>query len=571
MLILKQTKVELVAGARQNLLVLPRYSRRAEALGRLFTFSLPGMLCTSLLSIKQLYCTMDPQSRRTASAYINNLLLSRGLLRNGAPIEFATPENAEGGLDATMGQVMNLVHDLVLRRDVCQFSMISSSRCYIYTHYLPQRESDTLSSLSQNLHTLRSSSTQQTQTITRLENRNADLDRQLALTGAQERSARATLRSAETRNRALREEMVRLKGTVTQIRGQCATDVRRRDGEIQRLKRHLEGRRGRDGNGGQVGVVVVTPGMSKGPHGKRNGETEADIESPAYSLKQETTDFLTRLSQGLSDENDALIGLVRGTLATLRSLQGLSESGQGSEMDGSSKDMDLASTIMGGPPSYETLATSTDEVLEHLRGLLTNPSFVPLEEVEVREDEIQRLREGWEKMAGRWKEAVALMDGWKKRMVDSGDTINLDDLRMGLNLGSEIPTVQESQEKSLLKQDEEDAGSSGLGVLEDLHGDPEEPCIDELEANISSELDLDIHAKGRGVLGDIDANARPGMSARKVSFQTILEENTTSIANDEDASLLDFSTYKAASPSKIKSRMPLQVSALFSPIQDHSF
>ena len=64
---------------------------------------------------------MDPDNRRTASAYINNLLLSRGLLRNGTPIEFATPEKAEGGFDGTMSKVMNLVHDMVLRRDVCNF------------------------------------------------------------------------------------------------------------------------------------------------------------------------------------------------------------------------------------------------------------------------------------------------------------------------------------------------------------------------------------------------------------------------------------------------------------------
>ena len=513
---------------------------------------------------------MDTQSRRTACAYINNLLLSRGLLRNGTPIEFATPENAVGGLDATMGQVMNLVHDLVLRRDVCHFSTKSCSRCCICAYYLSQRESDILASLSQNLQTLRGSSTQQTQTITRLEHRSADLDRQVALTGAQERSARATLRSAETRNRALREEMVRLKGTVAQIRAQCATDIRRRDGEIQRMKRHLEGRRGRDGNGGQVGVVVVTPGMSKGPHGKRNAEPETDLESPAYSLKQETTDFLTQLSQGLSDENDALIGLVRGTLATLRSLQGLSESGQGSEMDGNLEDMEAVSTIMGGPPSYEALATSTDEVLEHLRGLLTNPSFVPLEEVEIREDEIQRLREGWEKMAARWKEAVALMDGWKKRMVDTGDTINLDDLKMGLNLSSGIPTAQEAQEKSLLKQDEEGAEFNGSVIVEGLYKDPEESSMDELEVDLPSEMDLNLHAKGR-VLGDIDANARPGISPRKVSFQTIPEEGTTSLANDEDASLLDFSPHKAASPSKTRSRLPLQVSAFPLPSQNCIF
>ena len=70
---------------------------------------------------------MDPQSRQTASAYINNLLLSRGLLRNGTPIEFATPEKAEGGMNATMSQVMNLVHDLILRRDVSHMISMSLS------------------------------------------------------------------------------------------------------------------------------------------------------------------------------------------------------------------------------------------------------------------------------------------------------------------------------------------------------------------------------------------------------------------------------------------------------------
>lgn len=61
---------------------------------------------------------MEPQNLQTASSYINNLLLSRGLLRNGVAIEFATPSKVEGGVDATMAKVMNLVHDLILRRDV---------------------------------------------------------------------------------------------------------------------------------------------------------------------------------------------------------------------------------------------------------------------------------------------------------------------------------------------------------------------------------------------------------------------------------------------------------------------
>ena len=41
------------------------------------------------------------------------------------PIEFATPEKAEGGVNTTMSQVMNLVHDLILRRDVSHIASMS--------------------------------------------------------------------------------------------------------------------------------------------------------------------------------------------------------------------------------------------------------------------------------------------------------------------------------------------------------------------------------------------------------------------------------------------------------------
>jgi hypothetical protein len=61
---------------------------------------------------------MDSYNLKTASTYINNLLLARGLLRNGKPIEFAHPSRGEGGKEATMAQIINLVHDLILKRDV---------------------------------------------------------------------------------------------------------------------------------------------------------------------------------------------------------------------------------------------------------------------------------------------------------------------------------------------------------------------------------------------------------------------------------------------------------------------
>lgn len=505
---------------------------------------------------------MDPQSRQTASTYINNLLLSRGLLRNGTPIEFAKPEEAEGGLIGTMSQVMNLVHDLILRRDVCALELIHqyslSEAPDANETWYAQRESDSLTNLSTSLSTLRATTTSQAATIAKAAANTAALDRQLALTAAQERAARHTLRSAETRNRVLREEMVRLKASVAQVRAQCATDVRRRDGEIARLKKHLEGRRGRDSAGPGVGVVVITPGTS----GRSQGmNAQVDEEGSLDLLKQETTEFLTRLAQGLSDENDALIGLVRGTLATLRSLQGLPQ-GPVAGIDGEVGELaDDMGGFMNGPPSVDTLALDTDEVLEHLRGLLTNPSFVPLEEVELREEEIQRLREGWEKMALRWKEAMTLMDGWKKRVADTGDTINLDDLKDGLKLGNGIPSAIEAR-VSPAKKDKETV-MDDPSILQD-YGQQQENTVEEVSdvSEPSKEADMAVEETDRA-LSDICANARPAQEPRDVSCRRIPEENSRSINTEDELSLLDYSKEKApkTSPANISSsRKPFQAS-----------
>ena len=73
---------------------------------------------------------MDKNNLKTASTYVNNLLLARGLLRDGKPVDFvrATPKIEGNGITTatrtstaitTMGQILNLVHDLVLRHDVC--------------------------------------------------------------------------------------------------------------------------------------------------------------------------------------------------------------------------------------------------------------------------------------------------------------------------------------------------------------------------------------------------------------------------------------------------------------------
>ncbi|KAF2139917.1 uncharacterized protein K452DRAFT_274463 [Aplosporella prunicola CBS 121167] len=493
----------------------------------------------------------DPYSLKSASTYLNNLLLARGLLRNGKPVEFAHPSKGEGGKEATMAQIINVVHDLILRRD---------------------RDQEQRDSLSQTLRSVRADSQRTTLALERLQARNDDLSRQLSLAQSSERAAKNALSAAERSARSLREEMLRLKATVHQVRTACANDVRKRDIQIQRLKTHLTAQQ-RGNKTGLVGAsITIAPGSSNGPASMGREGDMSGVDDPEYNLKQETTEFLTQLSQGLSDENDNLIGLVRSTLSTLKELQGLPENverireaGQ-EQVEGEETEEGMMHAL---PTSYDLLAADMDHVLENLRTLLTNPNFVSIHEVELREEEIIRLREGWERMEARWREAVMLMQSWKQRMVDGGDTVNLDELRKGLGLGDGLGTLAEEgdeDEEEEEEEEEEEMGNEMEDVEEATEEEPsdlDEPALPSPEKPIPEDKKTDIFdIKLRPcppALKESDPNSR---SPRKTEFTHSIADssvnttttNTPSQLRDENESEVDLlappSKAKAASTSK---------------------
>lgn len=61
---------------------------------------------------------IDTENLRTASSYINNQLLSRGLLRDGQTVDFANLDGSPDDSAATHGRIIRIVNDLILRRDV---------------------------------------------------------------------------------------------------------------------------------------------------------------------------------------------------------------------------------------------------------------------------------------------------------------------------------------------------------------------------------------------------------------------------------------------------------------------
>ncbi|OLN86507.1 hypothetical protein CCHL11_08448 [Colletotrichum chlorophyti] len=359
----------------------------------------------------------DNDNLRTASLYINNQLLSRGLLSDGQTINFADPEDNSGGTTATMGRIMSIINDLILRRD---------------------RDAEHRENLSTTLRTVRAENLRYTNDIAHLSEKHTEAQRKLDISEATEAALRTQLKSSDAAVRGLKDEVARAKTLVAQTRASCATEVRRRDRQIDGLKKQLgdAGRPRGAAKSSAVTVISVLAGEGEDKVTPRRGaKNTANTDDSHYDLRSETNEFLTELASNLSTENESLLALVRRTTKRLREMSGCDI--RASQGDGHAVAL----------PTAEDMASELDDILEHLRSILTNPSFAPIEEVEIREEEIARLRAGWVKMENRWQEAVHLIDGWRRRMATDGKPVNMEELKMGLRLSPvRVRNVEETQQ-----------------------------------------------------------------------------------------------------------------------------
>ncbi|ETS81374.1 hypothetical protein PFICI_06376 [Pestalotiopsis fici W106-1] len=427
---------------------------------------------------------IDSDNLRTASLYINNQLLSRGLLRDGQSIDFADPEGGEG-LQGTMGKIMGVVNDLILRRD---------------------RDAVHRESLSNTLLSLRADNQRHTTETTRLSEKLTETQRRLDGADAVERTLRLQVRSTESTVHKLKDEIAKTKSLVAQGRAACANEVRKRDRQIESLKKAvIDAGRVRGGSKSRD-VVSITVVGEVGAEIDGGGMGRSSTDDEHYSLRMETNEFLTELAKSLSEENSTLLNLVHRTVESLRDMSGL----QQADNDHMNIDDRGCYNAPQGHRNAEELASELEGILEHLRTILTNPSFVPIEEVEIRETEIARLREGWERMEARWKDAVNLMDGWRRRMVSSGKPVDMEELQMGMRLSpvritesrnSGPDTDKHYQELSCVQEEDEEDGSHFNSVeyrspAESLHLVPapsheQEPDDDSESSIFQDDVDMD--------------------------------------------------------------------------------
>ena len=431
---------------------------------------------------------MATASLQSASSYLNNLLLARGLLQDGKPIHFVHPtangnSSSSSDTDITTSRIINLVHDLVLRRD----------------RDVSQREL-----LAANIRTLRAEESQRLIDFQRIQDKNGELARDLATAEQQQRALRMSLKKTEGQGRELREQMGKMKSMLDHVRAKCLGDVRKREGELEKLKGLLVGmhQRGkREGGGMRVNVMNFQAGNNMA--GRRSGREGGGGGGGEWSLEKETNDFLAAIVNETSAENVALRSIVSGTMETLRELTGLDLEAEAEKLEEDG---------IGIPGQYrksrqpkldesddsiipcDTLAQQVRTILEHCRTILKDPSFVPIEEVHIREEEIIKLRIGWEKMASRWKEAVTMMDNWRRRMLDRDEKIDFEELS-NLDFGRSVavlpngqPVLGQDDELSAVLFDHSRVSERDLSEMEDEA--IEEAEVEQDEQDDESDLDI---------------------------------------------------------------------------------
>lgn len=349
---------------------------------------------------------------------------------------------------------------------------------------LPQRDAEHRESLSSTLRTLHADIQRQTTDSARQTEKLSDAQRRLDIADATERALRIQLKTAEQGIHKLKDEVAKMKSLVAQSRSACANEVRKRDRQIDNLKKAAAdaGRvRGGGRNRDVITINITGKFDAEGDHSM--GMPVGATADEGYSLRMETNGFLTELAKALSEENEGLLTLVRRTVEGLREMSGLERDRESGQDPSPVRD----EFVMRPPQkSAEELASELEAIVEHLRSILTNPSFVPIEEVEVRDEAISRLRAGLETMEARWKDAVHMMDGWRRRMVSSGQSVDMEDLQMGLRLSPvrvrdveetanvepmRLSCVQEEDEEEEVKEEEEEKDVA----MYDGHRDEQQP------------------------------------------------------------------------------------------------
>jgi hypothetical protein len=320
---------------------------------------------------------------RSAASYVNNVLVSKGYIRDDERLEFGRQEEDEER-DA---RTINVIYALL--KTIDDDSKANEANAQLVKDFKRQREEE---------------STRHE----RLQAKHAAMEKQVA---DLERESSNLRSSADGYHRAAehqREQGVRLKSLIKQIRQQFANELRRRDVQIAKLKERLQdtSRRTRTLTGVSGTLSKSYNSYSTTALNPHDGESEA---SAAISSE------LSAMNNALVAENNALLVMLHQIRDSISSVTDENRTAIISERTASYNDQPRdVSEVLTRCQSTQELNEEVSDCISYITQALHSPNYVSVTELKDKENEIQRLKDQLLDANTNWQKALSTMEQWKK-------------------------------------------------------------------------------------------------------------------------------------------------------------
>jgi hypothetical protein len=357
----------------------------------------------------------DDANIAQSRTYINSTLYARGLTRDpSAQLKFNS---------ADAPTVMNLVYDFLQR------SAWEEQQREKLTARVRAEASEAESLRIQN---------------EKLTSRIAQLEQAAGVARNHLAAAKQETLQAVRETKLQKDQHARVAVALQHTKSQSANEIRKRDVQISRLKEQLlDGALSSANLGASRRAGHKLSGTMR-VHGSGTAAAHAmEVDTRAAAqLQAESEQQLRTMVQEVAQENDALAELLQATLASLESLVPMEE-----QEDAAAP---LVTTVA---QSIIMLEAQLQVRLTALRGMLEMPDYVPLEEVERRDERIATLSARLQQIEMEWSAARSVLKGLTATVLSGGE--------MAVNNGKQDEIMSDSVEQ-LSKVDAAIAASSSI-------------------------------------------------------------------------------------------------------------
>ncbi|KAA8917210.1 hypothetical protein TRICI_000639 [Trichomonascus ciferrii] len=329
---------------------------------------------------------------RSAASYVNNVLVSKGYIRDDEKLEFGRQEEDEER-DA---RTINVIYALL--KTIDDDSKANEANEQLLKDFKRQREEENTR-------------------YERLKTKCEGLEKQVVSVERENSNLKSSADSFRRAAEQQREQSIRLKSLIKQIRQQFANELRRRDVQIAKLKERLQ-----DTSRRTKTLTGVSGKLSKSYNSySTTALSPYDSESEASAA---ISSELSAMNNALIAENNALLVMLHQIRDSISSVTDENQSVIISERTASyNEEPRDASEVLIRCQSTQELNEEVSDCIQYITQALHSPNYVSVTELKDKENEIQRLKDQLLDANTNWQKALSTMEQWKKYR-ENRSTIN---------------------------------------------------------------------------------------------------------------------------------------------------